>query len=172
MSTDELFQNNNLPTFASALNRCCSEAQRRKSIVSLSLQQLNKSINFLFSLTKVQRKIYEANLALQYFVTNDWIFKNENFAALNDQMRLEDVKSFGYKECFEYDVILFLRYAMLGVKRYLLGDKEENLPRNRVIYKRLKLLDRFVKLLPYAFAFYFIFVRHDLVHVCKSYFSG
>lgn len=124
-----------------------------------------------FSLTRVQRKIYEANLALQYFVTNDWSFKNDNFVALNKHMLIEDVKSFGFIESFEFDVILFLRYAMAGVKRYLLGDKEENLPRNRIFYKRLKVLDRILKFLPYAALFYFIFVRHDFVQVLKSYFN-
>lgn len=127
--------------------------------------------NFLlFSLTKIQRKIYEANLALQYFVLNDWIFKNQNFVSLTDQLRHEDIKSFGYREFASFDVQLYLRYALLGVKKYLLGDKEENIGRNRVVYQRLKVVDRLVKLIPYVVAFYYIFIKYDFVHVCKSYF--
>lgn len=124
-----------------------------------------------FSLTKVQRKIYEANLALKYFVLNDWLFKNNNFLLISKQLKLEDVKSFAYHDSFDLDVILYLRYALVGVKRYLMGDKEENLPRNRVVYRRLKLLDRFVKLLPFVVAFYYIFIKHDLINVCKSFFQ-
>lgn len=123
-------------------------------------------------MTKIQRKIYEANLALQYFVLNDWHFKNDKFVALSSQLRLEDVKSFGYIDCFNYDIILFLRYALAGVKKYLLGDKEENVPRNIRVYKRMKFADRILKALPYIIAFYYIFVKHDLMQVCKSYFNN
>lgn len=124
---------------------------------------------FFFSLTRLQRKIYEANLALKYFVLNDWIFKNEKFVKLSDQLNLEDVKAFGYNDCFHTDIILYLRYALVGVKKYLLGDKEENLPRNRIIYWRLKWLDRVVKFIPIAVAFYYIFLKHDLIHLCRNY---
>lgn len=101
---------------------------------------------------------------------NDWVFKNDKFIQLTYEVKLEDVKSFGFDDCFHYDVIKYLRYALVGVKKYLMGDKDENLPRNRVIYKRLKLLDQVVKALPFVIAFYYIFVKHDLINVCKSFF--
>lgn len=102
---------------------------------------------------------------------NDWLFKNDNFISLTKQLRLEDVKSFSYLDCFHYDILLFLRHALAGVKKYLLGDKDENIPRNVKIYNRMKFVDRTLKALPYIVAFYYIFVKHDLIHVCKSYFG-
>jgi hypothetical protein len=104
-------------------------------------------------------------------VLNDWVFKNENFIDLPRKVKLADARAFDFEPCFDYDIIMYLRYALLGVKRYLLGDKEENLPRNRVMYQRLKLLDRALKLLMYAVAFYFVFIKYDFVNVLKSYFN-
>lgn len=109
-------------------------------------------------------------MALQYFVLNDWIFKNQNFASLTDQLRYEDNKSFGFREFATFDVQLYLRYALLGVKKYLLGDKEENMERNRIVYQRLKVVDNIIKSIPYVVTFYYIFIKYDFVHVCKSYF--
>lgn len=108
-------------------------------------------------------------MALQYFVLNDWLFKNDKFIELSQQLKLEDVESFSFEEAFSYDIIQYLRNALIGVKKYLLGDKEENLPRNRVVYQRLKLLDQFVKMIPYLAAFYYIFIKYDSVNVCRSY---
>lgn len=99
---------------------------------------------------------------------HDWVFKNANFINLPKEIKLEDIKDFDYTNCFNYDIILYLRYALLGVKRYLLGDKEENLPRNIVIYKRLKLLDYIVKRLPYVYLFYFLFIKHDVASVLRN----
>lgn len=89
---------------------------------------------------------------------------------LSHQVKLEDEHAFSFSEAFNFDIILYLRYALVGIKKYLLKDKEENLPRNLLVYKRLKLLDRVVKTIPYVVAFYFIFVKYDLVNVCKNYF--
>lgn len=110
-------------------------------------------------------------MALKYFVLNDWVFKNANFIELTRKVKLEDMKAFDYEKCFHQDIILYFRHAMIGVKRYLLGDKDENIPKNRVTYQRLKLLDRIVTRLPYAAAFYYVFVKHDIVAVLKSFFN-
>ena len=112
-----------------------------------------------FSLTKLQRKIFEANHALQFFVTNEWIFKNKNFIALTNEIRLEDDKTFSFREAFQYDLVLYMRYAIRGVKRYLLMDKEENLPRNRIVYARIRLIDTFVKSLPCVVICFFIYIK-------------
>lgn len=43
-----------------------------------------------FSVTKLQRKIYAANLALHFFITTHWKFYNAKFLELNDLIRPED----------------------------------------------------------------------------------
>lgn len=118
---------------------------------------------------KVQRKVYEANSALKYFVLNNWIFRNENFEALSHQIKPEDDRSFSFHEAFNYDVILYLRYAVLGVKRYLLGDKDENIPMSQKLYQRLWFLDRFVKLLPFVLGFYLI-LKFEIISIAKVFY--
>lgn len=59
---------------------------------------------------KIQRKMYEANKALSYFVTHNWEFKNDNFVNLCTYLRLEDVREFDYRDMFTFDLILAVRY--------------------------------------------------------------
>jgi hypothetical protein len=50
----------------------------------------------------------------------------------------------------------------------LLGDKDENMAANLVKYQRLQMLDRVVKILPYLIAFYFVFIKYDLISFLKN----
>lgn len=43
-----------------------------------------------YSLAKLQRKIYNANVALEYFILNNWDFKNRNFIRLASEIKPED----------------------------------------------------------------------------------
>ena len=45
---------------------------------------------------KLQRKIYTANSALEYFLTNEWKFKNENLLRLLENLLPQDMESFGF----------------------------------------------------------------------------
>lgn len=54
----------------------------------------------------IQRKMYEANKALSYFVTHDWEFKNDNFVDLCRYLKLEDVKDWEYRDMFTFDLLL------------------------------------------------------------------
>jgi hypothetical protein len=56
----------------------------------------------------IQRKMYEANKALSYFVTHNWDFKNENFGKLNDCLHAEDMKGFYFKQLAYNDRIFFV----------------------------------------------------------------
>lgn len=112
---------------------------------------------------KLQRKIYQANLALQYFVLNNWHFKNQNFISLSSDLKLKDMKAFNFYDFLEFDLILYFRYAVLGGRRYLLKEKDKNLPRARRNYRRMKFLDYFVKALIFGSIFYFVFIKHDFL---------
>lgn len=108
---------------------------------------------------KLQRKIYQANLALQYFILNNWHFENKNFINLNHDLKLNDVRTFGYLDFLEYDLILYFRYAVLGARRYLLKQKDENLEKAKKNYQRMRFLDIFVKTLVLSYFSYFIFSK-------------
>lgn len=117
----------------------------------------------------MQRKIYQANVALQYFVLNNWNFENQNFINLSTDLKLADMKAFAFNEFLEFDLILYFRYAVLGARRYLLGEKDKNLPRARRHFLRMKFLDLFLKSLVYGFIFYYILIKHDFLKISSTF---
>jgi hypothetical protein len=119
-------------------------------------------------MTKIQRKIYEANLALQYFVMNDWTFKNQNFIGLNDTVKVEDVRAFGFEDCFTFDVIYFMTICISGVKKYLLLDNEENDNFTRFKFKILKAIRVFFLAIFYWVVFYIVFIKFNVVQYFRN----
>lgn len=115
---------------------------------------------FFLRMTKIQRKIYEANMALTYFTMNEWIFENDNFLRLHDCIKLTDLRAFGFRDCFDHDAISFIRICMYGVKKYLLLDDEKNLKRNLLRDRFLKVIHQFLCSIPYMLVFY-ILVKND-----------
>jgi alcohol-forming fatty acyl-CoA reductase len=116
-----------------------------------------------FSLVKLQRKIYQANLALQYFILNNWHFENKNFIHLNHDLKLIDVKTFGYLDFLEYDLILYFRYSVLGARRYLLKEKDENLPKARRHFRRMRILDYILKTTVLSFLVYYVLSKFIVI---------
>lgn len=116
----------------------------------------------------IQRKIYEANKALSYFVTNDWDFKNDNTANICRFLRLEDIKDFDFRSVFTYDVILAARNIVMGYRRFLMKEKDESLPQSRKMYQRQLIAVNIIRLLIYLTAFYFIFVKYDIIKIIQQ----
>lgn len=119
----------------------------------------------------LQRKMYEANKALAYFVTNDWTFENDNTIQLCRFLRTEDTKDFDYRGNFTFDVILTARNVILGYRRYLLKEDDASLPQSRKTYRRLQLAVNIARYIFYSFAFYLIFLKYDVIHVAQRYFA-
>uniref|UniRef100_A0A182J7H3 Fatty acyl-CoA reductase n=1 Tax=Anopheles atroparvus TaxID=41427 RepID=A0A182J7H3_ANOAO len=115
------------------------------------------------SLAKLQRKIYKANVALEYFILNNWDFKNSNFIQLASQIKPEDNKEFYYRDFIEFDVTLYFRNCILGARRYLLKEKDENIPKALTHLKRMKLLDKVCKTAILASFLYIILIQLDLL---------
>lgn len=66
------------------------------------------------SLAKLQRRIYGANLALHYFITTHWIFKNAKFLALNDIIKSEDNDDFRFDRFVTGDIRKYFIASMYG----------------------------------------------------------
>lgn len=77
-------------------------------------------------LVRLQRKIFIANLAVQYFLINEWVFLNRNTLALEKSLLKQDVKDFGFK-ADEFDVYDYLLKAMKGARKHLLKEDETTL---------------------------------------------
>lgn len=90
-----------------------------------------------FSLVKLQRRIYGANSALQYFIRTHWTFKNHKFLKLHDSILPDDIDHFRFDNFVTYDVREYFLSCILGARRYLLNEKDENIPRAQRNYRRL-----------------------------------
>jgi hypothetical protein len=98
-----------------------------------------------FRLMKVQRKMFEANKALSYFVTHNWVFKNDRSFLLPHDLRHEDLRSFGFEEQHLTDVTFLTRNALMGFRRFLMKEKDEDLEADRVKFKRIARIMRCLK---------------------------
>ncbi|XP_055629587.1 putative fatty acyl-CoA reductase CG5065 [Toxorhynchites rutilus septentrionalis] len=114
-------------------------------------------------LAKLQRKIYNANVALEYFILHNWDFKNSNFIRLASEIKPEDNKDFYYRDFIEFDITLYFRNCILGARRYLLNEKDENIPKALTNLRRLKIVDKVCKFLIACCFLYLIFIKLDLL---------
>ncbi|KAG7295670.1 hypothetical protein JYU34_021954 [Plutella xylostella] len=110
-------------------------------------------------LIKVQRRIYIANLALQYYITQQWSFTNTNFVALRECIKKEDKDKF-YYDVEGVDVYEYFKKSVEGGRRYLLKEKDEDLPKARAHYARVVILDKLTKCIFYGYLFWWILNSH------------
>nr|BBD13399.1 fatty acyl-CoA reductase [Hyphantria cunea] len=109
-------------------------------------------------LVKIQRRIYIADLALRYYTTQQWTFDNKNFVALRSSLKEEDRDSFYYK-LENIDIPTFMRNGCLGGRRYLLKEKDEDLPSAKVHCRRMAIVDKVFQFLFYGAIFYWMFKK-------------
>ncbi|XP_050557890.1 putative fatty acyl-CoA reductase CG5065 isoform X1 [Spodoptera frugiperda] len=100
-------------------------------------------------LVKVQRRIYIANLALQYYITKQWTFDNTNLVLMRTKIKDEDRKHF-YYEMENIDQYKYFVNAVKGGKKYLLKEKDEDMPKAMAHYKRMVVVDIIVQIVFYS----------------------
>lgn len=89
-----------------------------------------------------------------------------------------DLKSFNFHDFLEFDLVLYFSYAVKGGRKFLLGEKDEDIPKHKRKYFRMRMLDKTVKFILYFTLFWFTFVKFDLFGVsgvfCKlvGYYQG
>lgn len=168
VSDAKLFEGRFLPFAPSFSYRFCSEMQRPQTFVSIRKIFCASLKKLISSIVKLQRKIYQANLALQYFVLNNWNFENKNFMNLSQELKVQDLKAFYFTDFLEFDLILYFRYATLGARRNLLNERDEDLPKARRHYRRMKLLDSFLKAFIYGSILFLVFVKYDFLSISST----
>ncbi|XP_045458036.1 putative fatty acyl-CoA reductase CG5065 [Melitaea cinxia] len=100
-------------------------------------------------LVKIQRRIYVANIALRYYLTQQWTFCNKNFIALRSKIKKADQPAF-YYEIENVDKTEFFRQAAIAGRKILLKEKDEDLPKARAHYKRLVILEKILQFIFYG----------------------
>lgn len=90
---------------------------------------------------------------------------------LCSHLKDKDLKAFNFHDFLEFDLVLYFTYAVAGGKRYLLGEKDENLEKDKKKYQRMKLLDTILKTIFYVIVFWYTFIRYDIFGVSRMFCS-
>jgi len=112
---------------------------------------------------KIQRKIYEANMALTYFTTNNFDFQNDNFLNLSSYLRPEDLKAFENTSYYRGSLITYTGFVLYGFRRYLMNLKDSDLEKDRRKARRLRLGTTIIKYFVYFVLFYLILLKTDIL---------
>ncbi|XP_014270336.1 putative fatty acyl-CoA reductase CG5065 [Halyomorpha halys] len=135
------------PSLASTKSEVCFKYQAilKHFLPAVVVDQVFKMIGKKPMLLKVQISIYNAMMALGYFATKTWLFSNEKFLNLRNDILEEDKEQFNY----EFDDMTPEEFIEMGITKgqvYLLKEDESLLPHSRKKLRRLYWLDRFIKL--------------------------
>lgn len=79
--------------------------------------------------------MYRAMFALEYYMTNEWNFKNDNSLSLCTRLKPNDKKDF-YFNVAGINLEEYFMNGSLAMRRYLLHEKDEDIPKARVHRKR------------------------------------
>ena len=100
---------------------------------------------------------------------NSWQFKNKKFLKLSFEIRPEDFKAFYFYDFLEFDFLLYMRNIMMGMRRYLMNNKDENLPKARKNFHLIKTIDTVIRTTIKLIILYTVFVKYDFINVVIGY---
>ncbi|XP_063710096.1 putative fatty acyl-CoA reductase CG5065 [Culicoides brevitarsis] len=109
---------------------------------------------------RVQKKVSNGLKVLQYYTTKPWVFKTDNYAALEESLCESDKEKF-YMDTSTMDWRPYLLEYTKCTRTYILNEPPETLPKARANLKRLYYLDRFVQLCVYGFILYLLWSYMD-----------
>lgn len=69
-------------------------------------------------------------------------------------------------------MMLYFKNCLLGGKRYLLGEKDENIPWAKRNLKKMQRIDFTVKFIVYAILFYIFIIRMDIINKIYNFLIG
>jgi Male sterility protein len=75
----------------------------------------------------MQRRIFHACHALEYYLNNAWSFPNERFKSLLEEILPTDADTFG-SNIWIVDEREYFYTCMLGARKYLLNEPEHTMP--------------------------------------------
>jgi len=97
---------------------------------------LCKSLGRSPILGPIYQKVHRSTEALEYFTKNEWIYRTDNFEALNRQLSIEDQRRF-VVDVRKIDWPKYMENYVLGVRHYLLREEPRSIDSARA---RLELL--------------------------------
>lgn len=106
---------------------------------------------------KLQRRLYLAQISLAYFMRQTFDFENLNYVSLLHDLHGSDVDSFGFSYYRDVDHILYFVMCILGSRRHILGQKDENLPMARRRFAKMVFFRNSLQTIFYAVVAWFAF---------------
>ncbi|CAK1546454.1 unnamed protein product [Leptosia nina] len=98
-------------------------------------------------LVKIQRRIYNVFVALESFLLHQFNFYNNNFVDLRSAIKKSDKDEF-YYDLENLDYLEHMKRSTLGARRYILKEKDEDIPK---AVRHFKIMTACQKTTPYLF---------------------
>ncbi|KQS63159.1 putative fatty acyl-CoA reductase CG5065 isoform X2 [Drosophila erecta] len=105
---------------------------------------------------RVQEKISTGLGVLQFFTLNAWSFRSENYASLWNKLNEEDKAIFNMNMNTENTEEEYMIECAKGARKFILKEKEEDLPRARVHMKIQWVVDVVCKTVIVGLFFYYL----------------
>ncbi|XP_072948597.1 fatty acyl-CoA reductase wat-like [Epargyreus clarus] len=118
-------------------------------------------------LFRLQRRVFISNIALQKFMSREWLFVVDNFNRLRDCLKEDDYRDF-YYDFKKLGTEEHFVDSLWGSRRYLLKEKDENIPQARIRIRAVYALDVIIRLALYGFIFWKIITSHYVVNWYQS----
>ncbi|GAB0087092.1 hypothetical protein DMENIID0001_013650 [Sergentomyia squamirostris] len=112
----------------------------------------------------VMRKFHYGTFLAAYFMFNYWYFVNDNFFDLMNDINTEDLEEFNFDFYENMSTPDYVYQLILGTRRYLLNQTDENFSRARRNYRRFWYMDLFVRLIFWIGVLYYVITRFDLLN--------
>uniref|UniRef100_A0A336MTV2 Fatty acyl-CoA reductase n=1 Tax=Culicoides sonorensis TaxID=179676 RepID=A0A336MTV2_CULSO len=91
--------------------------------------------------TKLYKKIEKGMMEYSHFLTKRWSFENDNLRALYKRLSESDKETFDF-DIWNMDWEAYIRNYNQGLRRFVVKDPLENIPKARKLLKKLYILDR------------------------------
>ncbi|GAB0087093.1 hypothetical protein DMENIID0001_013660 [Sergentomyia squamirostris] len=116
----------------------------------------------------VMRKFHFASSSLSYFIFNYWHFINDNFFDLMNDIKPDDMEDFSFDFYESISSVDYVYKSILGTRRYLMNQRDEDLPTAKRNYIRFWYMDLFLSLIFWIGLLYYVITRYDLLNISKS----
>lgn len=111
-----------------------SNKQLHKLLIGLQHELPTFVIDLVFKclgrnpmLGPIYQKVHRTSAALEYFTLNEWIYRTENFQALNEELSPDDRRRF-VVDVREINWPKYMENFVLGVRHFLLKEDPKNIP--------------------------------------------
>lgn len=119
-------------------------------------------------MVKIQKRISDGLEVLQYFTTREWIFYNDTFVKMHNELAPVDKEIFPNID-YDIDVTEYLKNIILGARQYCMKEDLSTLPKARRHQKIMYVVHITTVYLFYFGVLYFTYNNVGVVKMCLDY---